>query len=195
MCQENILTRSGTALKKACNHYFDRLHGVQDEANKEQIDIFNKKKELLENLKSQSEKKEPLTLEVIQSYIEDWKGLGAVPNNMRHIESKFNRVLDRLYGKLNMDEGEIALLKFKNIVDGYMANKQFKKLEDEQYFVRKKIDEATREIKQLENNISFISSDSDDNPLLKNVQNNIDNYAEELKIWKDKLDYLSKLEY
>lgn len=181
--------------KEACNYYFDRLHGVQDEANKEQIAIFNQKKELLENLKSQADKDEALTLDVIQSYSNDWKNLGTVPNNMRHIESKFNRVLDKLYSKLNMSTGEIALLKFKNIVDGYVANKQFKKLEDEQYFVRKKIDETTREIKQLENNISFISSDSDDNPLLKNVQNNIDTYSEELKVWKEKLDYLTKLEY
>ena len=181
--------------KEACNHYFDRLHGVQDEANKEQIEIFNKKKELLESLKSQSEQAEPLTLEVVQTYREDWRKLGYVPANMRHIESKFNRVIDKLYEKLNMSRHEIAMLKFKNIVDGYASNKQFKKLDDEQYFVRKKIDEATKEIKQLENNISFISSDSDDNPLLKNVQNNIANYSEDLKIWKDKLAYLTNLKY
>lgn len=181
--------------KEACNHYFDRLHGVQDEANKEQIEVFNKKKELLENLKSQSSNKEALTLEVIQSYTQDWKNLGAVPSNMRHIESKFNRVLDKLYGNLNMSREEIALLKFRNIVDGYVSNKQFKKLDEEQYFVRKKVDETTREIKQLENNISFISSDSKDNPLLKNVQSNIDSYTEDLKIWKDKLSYLKKLDY
>ncbi len=181
--------------KEACNHYFNRLHGVQDEANKEQIEIFNRKKELLDNLKSQADKDEVLTLDLIQSYTHDWKELGAVPNNMRHIESKFYRVLDKLYGKLNMNREEIALLKFRTIVDGYLANKQFKKLEDEQYFVRKKVDETTREIKQLENNISFISSDTKDNPLLKNVQNNIDSHSEELKIWKGKLEYLNKLEY
>ncbi len=181
--------------KEACNHYFNRLHGVQDEANKEQIVVFNKKKDLLENLKSQADKDETLTLELIQSYAQDWKNLGAVPNNMRHIESKFYRVLDKLYGKLNMNREEIAMIKFKTIVDGYLANKQFKKLDDEQYFVRKKVDETTREIKQLENNISFFSSDTKDNPLLKNVQNNIDSQSEDLKIWKGKLDYLNKLEY
>ncbi len=181
--------------KDACNHYFDRLHGVQDEANKEQIEVFNKKKELLENLKSQSEGDQALTLEVIESYINDWKNLGSVPFNMRHIESKFNKVLDKLYGKLNLGKGEVAMLKFKNIVNEYVANKQFKKIEDEQYFVRKKIDEATREIKQLENNISFVSSATENNPLLVNVQKNIDRYSEDLKIWKTKLDYLNKLEY
>ena len=181
--------------KDACNYYFDRLHGVQDEANKEQIAVFNKKKALLENLRSQADKDEALTLEVIQSYNNDWKNLGSVPSNMRHIESKFNKVLDRLYGKLDMDKGEIAFLKFKNIVDGYLSGQQFKKLKDEQYFVRKKVDEVTREIKQLENNISYISSDSDDNPLIKSVQKNIDNFADELKTWKNKLDYISKLDY
>ena len=181
--------------KDACNHYFDRLHGIQDEANKEQIEVFNKKKELLENLKSQSESNDSLSLEVIKSYTNDWKNLGAVPNNMRHIEGKFNKVLDRLYGKLDMGKTEIAMLKFESIVNSYVSSKQFKKLEDEQYFIRKKIDETTREIKQLENNISFISNVGDDNPLIKGVRQNITNYEENLDIWKTKLAYLKKLEY
>lgn len=33
--------------KNACNHYFDRLHNIQDEANKDQIEVFNKKKKCL----------------------------------------------------------------------------------------------------------------------------------------------------
>jgi hypothetical protein len=61
--------------------------------------------------------------------------------------------------------------------------------------VRKKIDEINREIQQLENNIGFFSSTTDDNPLLKNVRDNINNYANDLVIWKEKLSYISKLDY
>lgn len=181
--------------KDACNHYFDRLHGKQDEANKEQLEIFNKKKELLENLKSQAHSNDTLSLEVIQSYTEDWKKLGAVPHNMRHIEGKFNKVLDKLYEKLDMDKGDVAMLKFKSFVDGYLANNDVRKLNDEQYFIRKKIDETTREIKQLENNISFISNAGEDNPLVKGVLKNIATYQEDLKVWKTKLSYLTNLDY
>jgi hypothetical protein len=181
--------------KDACNFYFDRLHGVQDEANKDQVVGINKKKELLENLKSQSEANDVLTLEVLNTYVEDWHKLGTLPNNMHHIEVKFNKTLNSLYSKLDLDEKEIALLKFKNIVNNYLTHKNFRKLDSEQLFVRKKIDELTREIQQLETNISFISNADDDNPILKNVHQNIDNYNSQLEIWKTKLDYLSKIEY
>ncbi len=60
---------------------------------------------------------------------------------------------------------------------------------------RRKIDEITKEIKQLENNISFISNASADNPLVKNVYKNIETYKESLEIWKRKIDYMKKMEY
>ena len=182
--------------KDACNFYFDRLHGVQDEVNKDQVAGFNKKKELLENLKSQqSDASTTLTLEALNAYVDEWHQLGNLPNNMRHIETKFNKTLNSLYAKLDLDEKEIALLKFKNIVNNYLSHKNFRKLDSEQLFVRKKIDELTREIQQLETNISFISNADDDNPILKNVHQNIENYNSQLDIWKTKLDYISKLNY
>jgi len=181
--------------KDACNHYFDRLHGVQDEANKDQVAIFAKKKELLENLKSQADKGEDLTLEVINSYVDDWHKLGALPNNMHHIDVKFNKTLNVLYGKLNLDEKEIAMLKFKNIINDYLSHNNLRKIDNEQLFVRKKINETTKEIQQLENNISFISNASADNPLLKNVRDNIERHNKQLDIWKTKLDYLTGLDY
>ncbi|MET2984219.1 DUF349 domain-containing protein [Aureibaculum conchae] len=181
--------------KNACNHYFDRLHGKQDEANKEQVEAFNKKKELLENLKNQANKNESLGLDVINSYIEDWNKLERLPHNMNHIEVKFNKTLNSLYSKLDLNEKEIAMLKFKNMVNNYLETKNHRKLENEQQFVRKKIDEVTREIQQLENNMGFFANADSDSPLLRGVQDNIENYNQQLEIWKTKLDYITKLEY
>lgn len=182
------------SFKDACNHYFDRLHGEQDEANKEQVEVFNKKKEFLEKVKSEA-KNESLNVEVINSYIEDWNKLGSLPRNMHHVEIKFNKAINSLYGKLDLDEKEIAMLKFKNMVNGYLETNNIRKLDHEQLFIRKKVDELTREIQQLENNISFISGAKDDNPLLKGVRDNIEKNNKYLEIWKTKLKYLSGLEY
>ncbi|MDY7393666.1 DUF349 domain-containing protein [Aureibaculum sp. 2210JD6-5] len=181
--------------KDACNHYFDRLHGKQDEANKDQIEAFNKKKELLDNLKSQADKNDSLSLEVINAYIEDWSKLERLPHNMQHIDVKFNRTLNSLYSKLDLDEKEIAMLKFKNMVNNYVETQNHRKLDNEQQFVRKKIDEVTREIQQLENNMGFFANADSDSPLLKGVQDNIENYNQQLEIWKTKLDYLTSLDY
>jgi TRAP-type mannitol/chloroaromatic compound transport system substrate-binding protein len=118
-----------------------------------------------------------------------------LPVKVRHLESKFNKQLDSAYKKLGLDKEQSEFLKFKNLVDSYAEENNSRKLDHEQLFVRKKVDEITREIKQLENNISFISNASEDNPLVQNVYKNIDNYKKDLEVWKKKLDYLSNLDY
>ena len=182
--------------KNACNHYFDRLHNKQDDANKEQTEVFNKKKELLEQFKAQiNQEDNNLTLDLVNSYIKDWKELGVVPVKMRHIDTKFNKTLDVVYKKLNIDKDEAIFLKFKNIIDNYTEQNDTRKIESEHLFVRRKVDELTKEIKQLENNISFISNATEDNPLVKNVYKNIAKYNENLKLWQKKLIYLNHLDY
>lgn len=181
--------------KDACNHYFDRLHEKQDEGNKEELEVFNKKKEVLNSIKEQVDSKTEFSIEMIQEYISEWRELGRVPYEMRHIEVKFNKLLDKIIDSSNIDKVEIEMIKFKNLVNSYLAQKNYRKLDSEQLFVRKKIDESVREIQQLENNIGYISNVSDDNPLVKNVRNQINVFKEKLEIWKTKLSYLRQLEY
>ena len=181
--------------KAACNHYFDRLHQRQDGINTEQSEIIDQKKELLGNFKEEIKQEENIDLDAVNTFVEEWRNLGEVPGNMGHLNTKFNKTLDSAYKKLDLDEDESSFLKFKNIVDSYAAQNDGRKLESEHHFVRKKCDELTREIKQLENNVSFISNASQDNPLIQNVLNNIENYKSELKVWQRKLKYLNGLDY
>lgn len=181
--------------KDACNHFFDRLHHKMDDANKGQEEVFTKKKDLLEQFKDQVNQEDILTLDLVNSYVNDWKSLGAVPVKMRHIDSKFNKVLDVAYKKLNIDKDEVNLLKFKNVIDIYVGQNDVRKLDNEQLFVRRKVDEITKEIKQLENNISFFSNATRDNPLVKNVYDTIDRHNKDLEFWQNKLSYLTSLNY
>lgn len=181
--------------KDACNHYFDRLHSEQDAGNKEELEVFNKKKELLVEVKSFVESEEQITLETLKQYVSNWRDLGRVPYEMKHIEVKFNKLIDKIAGANSIDIKEIEMIKFENLINSYLEQKNYKKLNGEQLFVRKKMDETVREIQQLENNIGFISNASADSPLLKNVMDNINVYKEKLKVWKAKLEYLKKLDY
>ena len=177
--------------KAACNHYFDRLHNKQDAVNKEQLAFIDDKKAYLEEVKSL----EKVSLEKINEVIKKWRSFGETPRSVRHIESKFYKHIDKLLEGLSMSKEEIAMLKFKNLVDGYLAQNDGHKLNSEQMFVRKKIDEINKEIQQLENNLSFFSNAKEDNPLVVNVRNNINNYLEEVAIWKQKLAYIRSLDY
>lgn len=177
--------------KGACNHYFDRLHARRNELNEEQQVIVDAKKEFLESVKA----KESATLEEVQEAISKWRELGRLPRNARHLEGKFNKQVDALLEQLNLGKEEIAMMKFRNVVDSYLAQEDYRKLDSEQLFIRKKIDETVREMQQLENNLSFISNATADNPLVKNVRDGIQKFKDDLDIWQVKLEYLKKLDY
>ena len=157
--------------------------------------MIEKKKEFMDSLKAEIEKGKELTLEFVQKGQEEWRALGILPHKVKHLDIKFNKLLDSAYKKLNIDKDEASFLRFKSSVDGLLDQNNVRKLDSEQLFIRRKIDEITKEIKQLENNISFISNASADNPLVKNVYKNIEEYKKSLEIWKRKINYMKKLEY
>ncbi|WP_272150275.1 DUF349 domain-containing protein [Tenacibaculum aiptasiae] len=177
--------------KNACNYYFDRLHAQKNEQNKEQLAIVEAKKEYIEQIKAS----ESLTLEGVQESIAKWRELGSLPRNARHLDEKFNKAIDAHLGNLNMSRSDIEMMKFKNTVDTYLAQEDYRKLDGEQYFIRKKIDETVRDMQQLENNLSFISNATEDNPLVQNVRKGIQKFKDQLDAWQAKLDYLKKLDY
>lgn len=180
--------------RSACNHFFDRLHAVQDEENKELLVVFEKKKTYLENLKGTIDNEATITINDVKNHILEWKQFGHVPHNMRFIESKFNKVIDKLFTKLDMDKNEQAILRFKNNIDSYVEQQNTRKIENELFFIRKKVDEATKEIKLLENNLGFFKHTPPDNPMVKNVYKNIEKHQEVLNLWKQKLDYLRTID-
>lgn len=180
--------------KNACNHYFDRLHKIRNQENKEEVKAFDAKKEYLESLKSFELTGEHKTdLDAIKAHIEAWKAIGRVPFNRRHIEGKFNKVLDALFEKLSLSKKDTEMMKFDAKLEQMVENEDGRALEKEQYFIRKKIDEVQNEIFQLENNIQFITSAKKDNPFLKEVQKNIERHKDELKLWKEKLSKLREI--
>lgn len=181
--------------KVACNAYFDRLHKVQNEENKEEVEAYENKKNFLEEFKSfeliGDHKKD---LEDIKKNIETWKSFGKVPFNKRHIEGKFNKILDALFEKLSLSKKDTELMKFDNRLEHLAGNEDNRALEKEAFFLRKKIDEVQGEIFQLENNIQFITSSSKgENPFIKEVHKSIDRHKEDLKLWKEKLSRLNQM--
>ncbi len=174
--------------KAICNHYFDRLHSQKDEANKEELANFEAKKTFLESLKS-------LTLEgdhskdiaAITSKIKEWKGFGRVPYTKKNIEQDFNKTLDTLFEKLDVDKKQIELIKFENKLNSFVSEEDDRKLKNEEFFISKKVGEIKNEIRQLENNLLFFKHVKDDNPMVKDVHKNISKQKENLNTWIEKL--------
>lgn len=177
--------------KAACNHYFDRYHDKKNSLNKEEQGVVDAKKAFLETVKEITEPTKEAVLEVVNT----WKDLGKLPRNARHIDGKFHKIIDKFLGSLSLGKEEVALLKFTHVIDRLVADEDVRKLDSEQLFVRKKIDEVVKEIQQLENNLGFFSNAKDDNPLVLNVKNRVNEFKEDLAIWKAKLKYIKQLDY
>lgn len=177
--------------RAACNHFFNRFHQQKNAINKEQQAIVDLKTEFFETLDSKNE----LTKETVFELMNKWHNLGRLPKSVRFLDAKFNKFINAALDKLSLEKNEIVFLKFKNLVDSYAENNDYKKLDSEQLFVRKKVDEISREIQQLENNLSFFSITNKNNPLVLNVKNQVADFKEELAVWKEKLDYIKKLDY
>ncbi len=181
--------------KKTCNAYFDRLHDSRKEEIGVEVEAFEKKKEYLEILRAFELVGDHKTdLDAIKVHIAAWKEFGKVPQNRRHIEGKFNKILDALFEKLSLSKKDSEMMKFSNRLDQLSEVNDQRAIANEQIFMRRKIDELNNEINQLENNIGFFSNNKKgENPFLKEVQKNIEKHKEELQTWKDKLKKLNSI--
>ncbi len=180
--------------KQACNHYFDRLHSQRNEDNKEELEAFDKKKEILDKVKGlelSGNKKEDLA--EIKEQINAWKESGKVPYNKRFIEGKFNKALDQLFNKMDIDNTKAEMLKYEKKVQALDDADDEKRIRNEHYFLTKKIEETKAEIRQLENNLQFFSNVEDDNPLVQEVHKNIENHKADLEVWQEKLRKIKSL--
>ena len=186
-----------TEFKEACNHYFDKLKEQKNEENSEEIEAFNKKKAYLETLREfQLTGEHKPDLDAIKAHIETWKSFGKVPFPRRHIEGKFNKVLDALFEKLSLSKKDSEMMRFANRIDSLSENNDSRKLENEKIFLMRKIDEIKNEIFQLENNIQFFTNTRNakkENSIVLEVRKNIEKHREEMEILKDKLKQIRNL--
>ncbi|WET03482.1 DUF349 domain-containing protein [Flavobacterium sp. YJ01] len=183
--------------KDACNHYFDKLKEHKSEENVEEVAAFDNKKAYLDTLRAfQLTGDHKTDLDAIKAHIETWKGFGKVPFSRRHIEGKFNKILDALFEKLSLSKKESEMMRFANRIDSLSDSNDTRKLDNEKIFIMRKIEEVQNEIFQLENNIQFFTNTKNakkENSIVTEVRKNIAIHKESLEVWKDKLKQLRNL--
>lgn len=179
--------------KGACNHYFDRLHEIQDSGSLEQKEALATKKEFISQIQDVVGNEE-VKLEEVKAYIETWNKIGRVPRKEKEIEVRFHKLIEKLYKQLKIEGEALVLLNYKMEMEAHLSSGNTRKLDGEVVFLRKKIDEISKEIQQLGNNISFIANAGEENPLVQNVKKSIESQTKELALWKKKLSYIRSLE-
>ncbi len=126
--------------KAACNHYFDKLHAQKDSENKVEVEAFENKQKFLEELeKIELSGKAKDDIALIKSKIEEWKTIGRVPYNKRFIEKKFNKSLDAIFKKLDLNKSEIELIKYDNKLESMHNEEDSKKWTTNYSLLRKEL--------------------------------------------------------
>ena len=182
--------------KGACNHYFERLHALQDKAHGKEEENLKKKLAVLDKIREfQLIGEQKKDLKELKAFISSWKSIGNVPFNRKHINTKFNKILDALLKKAGVSKQEAELLKYGNKIQELADADNERARLQERAFIKKKIDESKAEIRQLENNLQFFAHVPDDNPLVQEVIKKIERHKESLGTWKAKLKKLNIMEH
>ncbi len=186
-----------TEFRAACNHYFEKLKEQKTEENVDEVEAFEKKKAYMETMREFEMTGDHKTdLDAIKRHIETWKSFGKVPLNKRHIEGKFNKILDALFEKLSLSKKDSEMMRFSNRMEQFSENNDTRKLENEKVFLMRKIDEIQAEIFQLENNIQFFANTRNakkENSIVLEVRKNIEKHREEMGLLRDKLKQLRNM--
>jgi hypothetical protein len=176
------------SFKAACNTYFANVNKSKNANNAVEEQNLTAKEKVLAELKAYdlgTDKEKDLSF--IKAQIEAWKNIGRVPFKSKNINNTFNKVLDALFLKLNIDKQAGELLKYGDKLNQLASSDNDYALAKEKAFIRKKIEESKNEMRQLENNLEFFSNASEDNPVVKEVVNKINKHKEDIDTWKEKL--------
>jgi hypothetical protein len=164
--------------RKACNTFFDAKKAHQDTVSASLEENVKAKEDILAKISAFSLGEEMAdNVKQLKQFSQDWNSSGQAPfKERKRLNEAFYAKLDELYEKLNMDKGEKVLLQFKNKLERFaMAENADELLRREADYLRKQIDEIQKDMKTYENNMGFFKNAKKDNPLLKEVNEKIDN--------------------
>lgn len=178
--------------KEACNHYFNRLHALRNKSQVQERENLDQKTLVLDQLKAFNlTGNRASDLKQVQRFMEEWKAAGRIPQNRKHLNTKFYKIVDALMRKLGVSKQEAEILKYGNKIQQLAKEDDAQAVQQERQFVRKKIEENKNQIRQLENNLEFFTDPTEDNPVVREVVANIDRQKKALADWKAKLKKLN----
>lgn len=181
--------------RSACNHFFDRLTAHNKNQDNKLEGNFTSKKALLARLDEYNPPKDNQKKGVqdLKDIINQWKGLGQVPRSKNQIERDFNNLLDQKFKAIDLDRKEAQRIRFENKIDSMTdgaGSGDDRQLRYERDAIRKQIDEAEKELNQLETNMSFFSGNPK-SPLLKEAAKNIENQKQHIEMLKEKMKMIN----
>ena len=160
--------------RDACNTFFNNYREKSSASTDNWKENYKQKKEILDELKTITN--EEGSIEKIEALKTRWNNIGKVPRDKISINSEFNKTLRE---KLKLNKINELELKEEGLTENQLTDKARK--------MKTQISELESEIVKLENNLSFFSNPTRENPLLAETYKTIDAKKVQLDTLKQNL--------
>ena len=180
--------RMWSKFRSITNEYFEKYKNKS--LNKKEIEIIEKHKEFINNLKTE---KIPLTPKKFESFIIEksivWSKIRN--NDIGNLEKNLLKFFNDKWNEISIPKNKLDIKKYQTKL--YFIQNDKNLINDEHKLLRKKIEEITNELNQLENNLEFFSESSTNNPLLVEVNDKIKELNSKKLLIKSKLKQLKSV--
>ncbi len=172
------------------NNYFDKLKNKKKILNDNERKIIDEQKKFIEDLRSE---KIPLTPKKFESFIIDksliWNNIRY--NDLGNQEKFVLNFFNEKWNEISIPKNKLELKKYETKL--HFIKSDQKQTNNEHNLLKKKIEDISSELNQLENNLDFFSESSTSNPLLIEVNNKINELSTKKMIVETKIKQLKSI--
>lgn len=181
--------------RKACDTFFDAKE-EHFNGNAEMVENLEKKKALIEELKKADV---PADVDehfrLLQQFQQRWNEIGFVPiKEKAALSATFSNMLNERYDKLNTDDANRNLQRFKARMELAAADQDGQaKVEKERQHLLRKLKQLEQELTQLQNNVGFFAQTENAQSMVAEVNRKIKLAQQTIDVLNEKLDVLDSL--
>lgn len=172
--------------RAACDHFFNAKSNYFANIENEQQENLKKKEELIAEIlgyvpvENQNE-----NIEKIKSFQTRWTEIGYVANSEKdRLYNDYRKSINSIYEKINLNRNSIETSNFSNRVENIKESGSTYALDKERNKILQRIKDLNAEINQIENNMGFFASGSDN--IIKEFNKKIEKAKEEINLLKEK---------
>ncbi len=182
--------------RDACDHFFARKKSFFENIDSEQFVNLKAKEAILKELSEfELQEDNDKSFKALQDFQRRWSEVGFVPLKEKdRINQEFRNLINQKFDRLNLDELDKNLHKFRNKLDNWKASNQFEeKIGQERNRIVLKLRQLESDIVVWENNIGFFAKTKNSDALIRDFKHKIENGKRNMELLSKKLDMIEEM--
>ena len=172
----------------ACNKFFEARNAANAGTRNEERDNLDKKRGIIEQLKTLAEEAADGLQEKVQALVEEYNQIGHVPYKEKdQLYKDYHAIIDKLYKELNISTARRRLDNFKTNLKN-MAERGSNAIDNERSKLMRRYEQLKQEINTYENNLGFLNiSSKKGNSLIDEMNRKVQKLKDDLELTKQKI--------